>query len=134
MALALKALGVKRAMVVNGEGTDEIVLHGITHACELKNSEILEYDLSAKDFDLPPYDLKELQIENAQESVQACLDILENKGKDSHTMVVAANVASLLYLSHKAKDLKEGVSMTLEHLKTKAPYTHLQKIIRISHA
>ncbi len=134
MALVLKALGVKRAMVVNGGGTDEIVLHDITHACELKNNEILEYDLSAKDFDLPPYDLKELQIENAKESVQACLDILENKGKDSHIMVVVANVASLLYLSHKAKDLKEGVSMTLEHLKTKAPYKHLQKIIRLSHA
>ncbi|MGL2495797.1 anthranilate phosphoribosyltransferase, partial [Helicobacter pylori] len=40
----------------------------------------------------------------------------------------------LLYLSHKAKDLKEGVGMTLEHLKTKAPYVHLQKIIRLSHA
>ena len=59
------------------------MLHDITHACELKNNGILEYDLSAKDFDLPPYDLKELQIENAQESTQACLDILENKGKDS---------------------------------------------------
>ncbi|WP_104747840.1 anthranilate phosphoribosyltransferase [Helicobacter cetorum] len=134
MALSLKALGVKRAMVVNGGGTDEIVLHDITSVCELKNNEILEYSLSAKDFNLPPYDLKELQIKSAQESVSACLEILQNKGKEAHSAVVVANVASLLYLSNKAKDLKEGVAMTLEHLKSLKAYTHLQKIIELSHA
>ncbi|WP_104712408.1 anthranilate phosphoribosyltransferase [Helicobacter cetorum] len=134
MALALKKLGVQRALVVNGGGSDEIVLHDTTSVCELKNNEILEYSLSARDFNLPPYDLKELQINDAQESTKACLDILQNKAKDSHKMVVVANVACLLYLSDKTKDLKEGVAMVLEHLKTGIAYTHLQKIIELSHA
>ncbi|AFI05142.1 anthranilate phosphoribosyltransferase [Helicobacter cetorum] len=133
MALALKKIGVQRAMVVNGGGSDEIVLHDKTSVCELKNNEILEYSLSAKDFSLPPYDLKELQINDAQESTKACLDILQNKAKDSHKMVVVANVACLLYLKGIAKDLKEGVAMVLEHLKTGIAYTHLQKIIELSH-
>lgn len=60
MALVLKVLGVKRVMVINGGGIDEIVLYDIMYVCELKNNEILEYDLSVKDFDLFFYDLKEL--------------------------------------------------------------------------
>lgn len=54
-----------------------------------------------------------------------CLDILENKGKDLYIMVVVVNVVSLLYLSYKVKDLKEGVSMILEYLKIKAFYAYL---------
>lgn len=60
MVLVLKVLGVKRVMVINGGGIDEIVLYDIMYVCELKNNEILEYDLSVKDFDLFFYDLKEL--------------------------------------------------------------------------
>ena len=42
----LKALGMRRAMVVHGSGLDEVAIHGDTLVCELNNNEITQYTLT----------------------------------------------------------------------------------------
>lgn len=133
MAFALQKLGVPRAMVVHTEGVDEIALHGTIFVCELKDGQIQEYTLGAQDFGLKAYGLQEMSNLSVKYGAQACLDILQGRGKQAHQAIVAANSAALLLLSGKVRDLKEGVTLSLAHMQSQKAYENLQKMIEISH-
>ena len=50
MANVLKNLGSRHAIVVNGNGLDEITLSGNTNVFELKNGVIVDYYLNPEDY------------------------------------------------------------------------------------
>ncbi|WP_411710054.1 anthranilate phosphoribosyltransferase [Helicobacter salomonis] len=133
MADVLLDLGVARALVVHGRGLDEIALHGETLVCELQDQEIRQYRLNPRDLGLPSYTLEQLHSESIETSARACLDLLQGRGSEAHQASVAANSAGVLYLAGKVTNFKEGVEMTLAHLKSAQAYTHLQHIIKSSH-
>ncbi|WP_235853115.1 MULTISPECIES: anthranilate phosphoribosyltransferase [Helicobacter] len=134
MARALSKLGIERALVVHGEGLDEIALHGETVVCELQGKHIEQYSLSPRDFDLNSYPLEALRSDGLENSAQICLDILQGRARESHKASIAINSAPLLYLANKVASMKEGVSRVLAHLQSAQAYGHLQTIIKVSHA
>lgn len=132
MAKTLQSLGVKRAMVVHGSGTDEIALHGTTHVAELNGEQITQYQLSAEDFDLPYAPLSALAGQSPQYNAQISRAILQGKGSVAQQNAIIANVAALLFLTNKQPCLKSASKQVKSVLSSGQAYAKLQHIIQLS--
>ncbi|BCZ18179.1 Anthranilate phosphoribosyltransferase TrpD [Helicobacter sp. NHP19-003] len=134
LACALQNLGLERALVVHGSGCDEIALHGATLAYELRSGQITQYELTPKDFGLKSHPLEALKVSSVQESGQICLDLLQGGGTEAQKSSVIANTAGVLFVVGRARDFKEGARLARECLESKQAYTHLQRMVQLSHA
>ena len=109
VARVLSRLGVERAMVVNGCGTDEISNLGSTHVSELKDGKVEEYSLSPSDFGLDIVEPKDLLAESPMDSARAAMSILRGEKSPRYDAAVM-NAAAAIYISGGARDLAEGLS------------------------
>jgi anthranilate phosphoribosyltransferase len=117
IARVLRDLGTCRAMVVNGQGMDEITNVGKTKVVELIEREIREYDISPGTFGLDPADPGAIKGGSATENARTALSIL--KGEESpRTDIVAMNSAAALYLAGKVSDLQAGFEMAMRTIRS----------------
>ena len=74
MAEVLKSLGTKAAWVVHGsDGLDELTLTGVSYACELKNGEITEFEVSPEDAGLERVSLEDLRGQDPEYNAKALM-------------------------------------------------------------
>lgn len=116
MAQALKLNGVKRAMVINGNGMDEISIFGKTHVSELNtDGSIRDYELTCEDFGIKGnYCQKNLEGGTPDENAVFARNVLSGKGTDAHHAVVAANVSAMLHLAGVEENFKHGYQMAMD--------------------
>lgn len=133
MAQTLKLLGCERVMVVHGAGTDEIALHGETQVAELKDGEITEYTLQPQDFGLDNYALSDIEGGEPEYNAAASLAILKGEGKPAHNAAIAANVAAVLVMQGDYNNFKDATQAVQSHLASGAAFSHLSRIIEVSH-
>jgi anthranilate phosphoribosyltransferase len=110
-------------------GMDEAsTLPGGTKVAELKNGEIKEYQLFAKDFGLPEGDYNNIKPPYSKKEFSK--NILENKIQGDVQNLILANTALIFYV---AKDipLKEGVNIARKSLYEGKPMQTIQKYINI---
>ena len=108
IAETLLALGLKTGMVVHGAGLDEIAIHGPTQVAQIRDGEIREFLLTPADFGLETYPVSAIQGGEPEENRAITAAILEGRGTPAHNAAIAANVAPLLLMAGKAKDLKSA--------------------------
>ena len=128
IAKTLKILGVERALVVNGSGTDEIALHGPTTVAELNFGEITEYKLTPADFGAPDFTLEDVKGGSPEENAESVLAILRGEAPDAHNYAIAVNVGALLYLFSKVDNVKEGAEQALALIKSGNCMNTLEKL------
>lgn len=117
-ALVLKRLGSERAMIVHGEnGLDEISPSGLTHVAELRDGEVLEYQLSLKDMNVEPIDLDDIRVEGLEDAVSMFREALSGRFQPGKT-ALALNAGASLYVLDVVKSLVEGVSLAAEMIET----------------
>lgn len=117
IAEVLKHLGYRRAMVVHGNGLDEISVSGKTLVAELfPDGEIREYALSPEDFGLPAFPQESILGGNPEENRSITENILRGNGQPAHNAAIAANAAPLLYMNGNAATLEEGAKIAAEKL------------------
>ena len=121
IAETLRVLGYQRAAVVHSGGMDEVSLHAPTLVAELRDGEILSYQLEAADFGLTPYHQEALAGGTPEENRDILTRLLQGKGEVAHEAAVAANVAMLMRL-HGEEDLKANVQKVLDVLRSGAAY------------
>jgi len=111
IAEVLKALGSEHVMVVHSEdGLDEISIAAPTHVAELKNGDIVEYQISPEDFGIPIQSIETIQAFDASQSLELIKTALEGKGKINPARdIVALNAGAAIYVSGIADTLAEGV-------------------------
>ena len=108
LAEALDRLGAERAMVVHGEGLDEITNTGETRVAELSHGVIREYAITPEEFGFPRSSRKALLGGSPEENAGIILGILEGDEGPVHDVVVL-NAGAAIYLGGKARDLGEGI-------------------------
>ncbi|MCF1437271.1 MAG: anthranilate phosphoribosyltransferase, partial [Shewanella sp.] len=128
IAQTLKALGVKRAMVVHGSGLDEIALHGDTSVVELKDGALKEYTLTPADFGVQGATIAELEGGEPEQNAEITRAILQGHGLPAHRDAVAINTGAALYLSGLAPCLKTGTAQALTILESGKGWTLLQQL------
>ncbi|MXP67392.1 anthranilate phosphoribosyltransferase [Pantoea sp. Aalb] len=121
VAQTLKKLGYQRAAVVHGSGVDEVVLHGPTQVAELKNGEIINYQLTKEDFGFHFYDGAFFNGSTPEKNRDILSNVLQGKGKYAYEQSIAVNVALLMKLFGN-EDLRDNVQRALAVIRSGEAY------------
>jgi anthranilate phosphoribosyltransferase len=109
MAEVLRALGLKRALVVASlDGLDEISVSAPTKVTELKDNEIRTYELTPDDLGLRTYPLKDVIGGDAEENAVIIHHIPAGE-KGAHRDIVLANAGACFYITGQCATLQEAV-------------------------
>ncbi len=111
LAGVLNALGTERALVVHGDGMDDLTVSGETHITEVVNGTLKSYTLTPEEVGLKRYNRDELLGGDGIENAETLREILAGKIQGAKRGVVLLNAGAGLYISDKAGSIKEGVEL-----------------------
>lgn len=110
----MQRLGAEHVLVVWGkDGMDEVSLGAATMVGELKDGEIVEYEIHPEDFGLAMASSRGLRVANAEESKAMLLGALENKVGPARE-IVALNAGVALYTANLASSIGDGIGRARE--------------------
>lgn len=115
IASAMKNLGSRHVMVVNGDGLDEISLSSKTKVCELKNSKIDVYDLNPEDYGFELMPLNDVLGGAPGENAKIIVEVLGGK-KGPKRDIVLLNSAAALLASDKASSYKDALELAKQSI------------------
>jgi len=110
VAEVLRLLGLSRAMVVHGNGLDEITTTGETLVSELYDGAIRNYTLTCDAFGIAPASIEDLAGGDAAENARILRSVLEGETGSARDIVLL-NAAAAIYLGGRALDLHEGIRL-----------------------
>ena len=135
MAETLQKLGVKRAWVVHGTGSDravdELSTEGPTRIVEVADGALKELEVTASDAGLTGGPLSELAGGSPEHNAGAILDLF-NGIKSVFRDAVLLNTAGGLVVFGKVSNLKEGVALASEVLNSDKPLQVLEDLKKAS--
>src|SRR5690606_29570921 len=102
------------AVVVYGrDGMDEVSLGAATMVGELKNGEILEYEIHPEDFGLAMVSNRALKVETPEQSMALLQGVLDGKSGAPRDIVLL-NAGAALYAAGVVPSMKDGVARARE--------------------
>jgi anthranilate phosphoribosyltransferase len=111
LAGVLNALGTERALVVHGDGMDDLTVSGETFITEVKDGELKSYTLTPEAVGLKRSRRDDLLGGDGAENAQTLREILAGNIQGAKRDVVLLNAGAGLYISDKAISIKEGVEL-----------------------
>jgi anthranilate phosphoribosyltransferase len=129
---ALQRLGAEHAVVVYGrDGMDEVSLGAATLVGELKNGEILEYEIHPEDFGMVMASNRALKVQTAEDSKAMLLGVLNNQpGAAKDIVVLNAGVA--LYAANVANSMQAGIYLAQVAIESGAAKAKLDALVALS--
>jgi anthranilate phosphoribosyltransferase len=129
---ALQRLGAEHALVVYGrDGMDEVSLGAATMVGELRNGEIVEYEVHPEDFGMPMASNRALKVETPQESLALMRQVLDNKPGAARDIVVL-NAGAALYAANVATTIPDGIAKARVALESGAAKAKLEQLVRVA--
>jgi len=128
----LKILGAKRAMVVHGQGMDEISILGKTQIRQLINNKINSMELNPADFGISGASMDELKTGDAITNAGIIRDILNSKEKGPRKDIVILNAAAAIIVGGLAEDFKSAIKLSQESVSNGRALACLEKLIEVS--
>ncbi len=136
LAQVLLKLGAEHVLVVHGaDGMDEISFTGDTYVAELKNGQVIEYTLNPTQFGLSLHQLKDIQIQNAEESKAMILDVLSGISNTKNIAardIVLLNAGAAIYVAGVATSLQAGISKAAQVIDEGSALEKLNQLIAIT--
>jgi anthranilate phosphoribosyltransferase len=129
---ALKILGAKRAMVVHGQGMDEISTLGLSKICRLVNGEVTLMELDPADFGLAGASIDELQTGDSIANAKTIRDILEGRETGARKDVVLLNAAAAIIVGNLVDDFDSAIDMANRSIGEAKALACLEKLIEVS--
>ncbi|MGC9436068.1 MAG: anthranilate phosphoribosyltransferase [Methanomicrobiales archaeon] len=128
MAEVLRLLGVERAMVVHGEGLDEITTTGTTRVAEVRGGALTEYTLDCRRFGISPARPDDLRGGDRTENARILLDVLEGERGPARDIVLL-NAGAAIYVGGWASEIAGGVRMAAASIDTGAALDRLHRLV-----
>ena len=126
----MQRLGAQHVLVVWGkDGMDEISLGAPTQVGELRNGEIVEYEIHPEDFGLAMVSNRGLKVENAEQSKAMLLNALDNEPGTPRD-IVTFNAGAALYAANVAPSIATGIELAREALASGAARVKLDEFVR----
>tara|TARA_Y100001968_G_C19433042_1_gene758096 strand:- start:947 stop:1987 length:1041 start_codon:yes stop_codon:yes gene_type:complete len=117
ISVALKGMGLKRAVVVHGAGgLDEASLAGENHFRFLDNGSISSEIIHPADIGLSEISNEYLKGGDVKTNSEILMSLLQGEGNEHHKEVVAFNTALVLWVSGAEDNLSLGVKRSLDCL------------------
>ena len=112
-AQVLRKMGAKRAMIVHGDGMDEISNISETQVAELKDGRIKTYTISPEDLGIKRAKAIDIVGGTPAENAKDIIYIFKGEKGPKRDLVVI-NAAAALYVAGAADSLKEAIPMVEE--------------------
>lgn len=128
----LEMLGAKRAMVVHGQGMDEISTLGTTNIRQLIDGNITTVKLDPADFGISEPSIDELQTGDAITNAGIIRDILAGKDKGSRKDIVVLNAAAAIIVAGIADDFAVAMELADASISDGKALECLEKLVEIS--
>jgi anthranilate phosphoribosyltransferase len=132
VARTLHALGVERAMVVHGDGLDEVALHGPTEAALLAGGRIERLTITPRDAGFEGAPLPFLQGGSTAENAERLRALLMGHGTTAETQAVAINAGALFLAAGMAETIREGAELALRAIHSGEPERRLRQLVAIT--
>lgn len=111
----LRKLKLKKAMIVHGNGLDELNLLGINHVIEISEKGENSYILDPKDFGFNYCRLRDIQGGDADVNAKLILQAFEGKISPISDTIIF-NSGAALYISNKVPSIKNGIEIARKNL------------------
>ncbi len=133
-ARAAKALGAKRVMVIHSrDGFDEISPCEPTDVFQINDDgKEYRYVIEPGKFGIDGASADELEGGNGADNARLAMEVLNGGGRKTIRAAVGLNAGALLYLSGKAKTLKDGYDMAVSAISNGTALRKLQEIQKVS--
>ncbi|MFP8834992.1 anthranilate phosphoribosyltransferase [Hydrogenophaga sp. XSHU_21] len=129
---ALQRLGAEHALVVYGrDGMDEVSLGAATMVGELRNGEVVEYEIHPEDFGLTMASNRALRVETPEASRDMLLGVLERRDDPAlkaASEIVVLNAGVALYAANVASDIGAGIALARQALESGAALARLDRL------
>ena len=127
IAETMKMKDIKKAMVVHGDGLDEITITNKTKITELDNNNIKSYYLDPSEYGLSHDSLDKLIVKNKEESAQLILEVFKGKTGPARDIIVL-NAAAALVVVGKATGFKESIGLAQDIIDSGKAMEKLEQI------
>jgi anthranilate phosphoribosyltransferase len=128
LARALAQMDVERAMVVHGDGLDEIAIHGETRVAEIDGEDVNEYTLTPGDLGLDQANIEEVAGGSPEENAADMRAIVTGEEQGAKRDIILANAGAAIYIAGAADSLEEGVAAAAEAIDSGAAETKLAEL------
>lgn len=130
----LQKLGSDRAMVVHGQGMDEISTLGKTKIYKLMDNQISFTELDPAGLGIAATNIDELRTGDAAYNASVIKNILENKDKGPRKDIVVLNAAAGIIAAGLADEFDAAMKLAEESIKTGKAEQCLMKLIEVSNS
>jgi len=139
IAEVLRGLGLRRALVVHGDGLDDLALSGPSRVSELHaDGRIETYEVTPEALGVAPAPLSAILGGDAEENARVTREVLAGRERgarhDARRDVVALSAGAALYLAAVAPDLPAGVARAQELLDAGAGLDLLERYAEFTRA
>lgn len=115
IAETFRELGRGRALVVHGDGSDEIAVTGRTRVWELtRGGNIDHYELSPDDFGVGTHTYADLEGGDGEVNARLLYDVFNGQGTPAHRDAIIASAGAMFYLYGTADSYREGADRARE--------------------
>jgi len=133
IAGVLKGLGVKRALVVHGDGLDDFTVTGPTQVTELAlDGSISSYRVRPEDVALKSYQTQDLAGSDPASNAAILAAVLGNELHGAKRDIALFNAGAALYLAGLAVDLAEGVRLARVNLENGNAARKLEQFVQFT--
>ncbi|MFP4546852.1 MAG: anthranilate phosphoribosyltransferase [Fidelibacterota bacterium] len=132
IAKVLGNLGVKRAMVVNGDGNlDEVSTIGKTKISELNNGVVKTFFVTPEQFGIQRAKIEDIRGGEIQDNLRIAMDILRGK-KGPKRDIVVLNASFALKVCDAVESIEDGIVKVEQLLDSGKVLAKLQQIKELS--
>ena len=134
LARVLQKLGSRHVMVVHSyDGMDEISIGARTNVAELKDGQVTTYTLQPEDFGLSKGNIKELVVEDAQQSLGMIRLVFEGHQGPARDIVVL-NAGAAIYVAGLTDTHQAGVDKAQAVIDSGAALKKLDELVAVSNS
>ena len=128
LAQALAQMDVERAMVVHGDGLDEITIHGETRVAEISDEDVSEYTLTPADLGLEEANIEAVAGGTPEANAADMRAIVTGEERGAKRDIILANAGAAIYIGGGADSLEAGVDAAAEAIDSGAAETKLEEL------
>jgi anthranilate phosphoribosyltransferase len=127
MAEVLGELGVRRAMVVHGDGMDEVSTLGPTQIAELRDGRVAVKVIEPAALGISPPPVDAVAGGTPQRNAEVSLKVLRGERGPARDLVVA-NAGAALVVAELAETLREGMDLAARAIDSGAAHEKLEEL------
>jgi anthranilate phosphoribosyltransferase len=128
----LGMLGAKRAMVVHGQGMDEISTLGTTQVRQLVDGRVTSLEIDPAEFGISNTSIDELQTGDAIANAGIIRDVLAGADRGPRKDIVVLNAAAAIIVASLAEDFPSAIKLADASIAEGRALQCLEKLVEIS--